>query len=475
MVDSLSSISSGGSATGISFSGVASGIDTSAIIDALTRLEQRPIDAAKKKQASLDSLSGLVNQLSSKLKNLRDKASVLATLTEGLAFSTTSSDSNKVTASSGPTAGTGTHSIEVTQLAQAASSYAAGTTAITDPTTALNNTGNITITYAGTATAVDVSGKSLNEIRDLVNSSVSGVTASVVNVGDSSNPNYRLIVAGKDTGASNTLTFNVDAGVSLNFNEITQAKNSIFSVDGITGIQRSSNTVGDYLQGTTLTFLAKTDTNTPVTLTTTTDVGSIKSKIKKFVDAYNEIATFYNSYNTYNSATKVAGAFFGDSSLSSLMARMRSNVFEGGSDFTSSTNYSSLSDIGISIQNDGTLELDDTKITEALTKDASEVLELFADSDGAGADKGIAIVFRKFAEDATTGGTDENGISYTGTLTAKSDAIKTQISSLQKTIDDGEDHLAKYTQMLKTKYAKFEEAMGQLKAQQSALLAKFGG
>ncbi|MFN0206397.1 MAG: flagellar filament capping protein FliD [Planctomycetota bacterium] len=474
MVDSLSSFASGSSASGINFSGVASGLDTSSIIAALTQLEMKPVNAAKAKQTKLNGLQTLVGQLATKLKNLRDKAAVLTTLGQGLSLSATSSDTTKIVASASPSAGTGNHSIEVTQLAQAASSYAVGGATITDPAAQQANTGNITITYAGTPTAVDVTNKSLNEIRDAINDNVDGVTASVVNVGDSSNPNYRLVVTGEDTGASKTLTFSTDPGVSLSFTSITAAKNSIFSVDGITGIQRSTNTVSDYLEGTTLTFLAPTESGKPVTLTVSTDVSGVKSKIKGFVDAYNEVASLYNAQNTYNSTTKVAGAFFGDTSVSSVISQMRSLVFNGGSEYSSHENYTSLSAIGISVQGDGTLQIDDSKLTTALGTDVKSVLGIFADTDGTGADKGIAIEFRDFATNATTGGTFENGGAFTGILDAKTTAIKSQIASLQKTIDNGEERVAKFTKTLKDKYTKFEEAMGKLKAQQSALFAKFG-
>ena len=203
MVDS---ILSGGNAAGISFTGLASGIDTQSLIDALANLEHKPVDLAIAKQKKLQSLSGLVQTLSTKLQALGTAAGQLSTLGQGLAFTVTSSDASKVNASAAPSAVAGPHTIAVSQLASGATTSFTASSVITDADTALANTGNITVTYAGTSTTIDVTGKTLDEVRDLINTNVTGVNASVVNVGASGAPDYRLVVSGEGTGAASSLT-----------------------------------------------------------------------------------------------------------------------------------------------------------------------------------------------------------------------------------------------------------------------------
>ncbi|MBI3820935.1 MAG: flagellar filament capping protein FliD [Planctomycetes bacterium] len=478
-VNSISSFSSSSSGSaGINFSGIASGIDTQAIIDALTKLEARPIDAAQQKQDLLTKLQGQIGQLSTKLTALQTAAGKLTTIASGTALSATSSDTTILTASAAAPATVGPHSIEVTQLAQASSAYLSAVAKITDPAAALGGTGNINISYSGgTAVPIDVANRSLNDIAQAINDNVAGVNASVVNAGTSANADYRLVVTGEDTGASHGLTFTIDSTVGLGSTTVSGAQNAKFNVDGITGIQRESNTVSDYLNGVTFTLTSTTQANKPVTLTISTDVTGVKNKIKDLVNAYNDIVNYYNSNNTYNSATKVAGTFFGDNSTGSIITNLRSMLFHGGSNYVqqNSGTYGSLSALGISFQSDGTLQVDDSKLTTAVGENTTSVLDLFADSDGGGSDTGIAIEIRKFAQFATTGGKDDaTGASVVGLLSAKTDSIKTQIASLQKTIDNGQAHLDSYTQQLKEKYAKFEEVMGQLKQQQATLAAKFG-
>jgi flagellar hook-associated protein 2 len=473
----VDSIQTGGNVAGISFSGtgLASGIDTQALIDALVALEEKPVQEAQSKQQGLQSLSSLVKTLSTKLGTLRDAAAALTTLGQGLAFSASSSDNTKVVASAGSNAAAGPHAISVSQLASAASSSLTASTVITDPDAVLNNTGNVTITYAGTSTAIDVTGKSLDQVRDLINSSVTGVTASVVNVGASGSPDYRLVVSGQASGAANSLSFTKDAGVDFNFNTITSAKNAMFKVDGV-DIQRDTNSISDVIPGVSFTLLNTTQTGQDVTLTVSPDVTAVKTKIQTFVNAYNDVLNFINSNSTYDAGTKVAGAFFGDSTIDSIKSQLTNMALKGGSEYTSNEGTSSLGILGVAVQQDGTLLIDDTKLTDKLNTDVTKVLDLFADTDGtAGPDKGLALEFRDFADFATNGGTDPiTGVSYDGLLVAKSKSISDQIASLQKTIDDGEQHVNDYAASLKAKFTAFEEAMTVLKAQQTALAAKFG-
>lgn len=469
MVESISNNTSG-----ISFSGVASGIDTDAIIAALTKLESKPVELAKSKQKSLQSLSALVKTLSSKLSALRDAAAGLTTLSQGLAFTASSTDATKLTASASSAATAGPYSIAITQLATAATTSVAAATTITDPDAAVAGSGNLHVTYAGSTTSIDVSGKSLNEIRDLVNASVPGVTASVINVGASESPDWRLVVTGKESGAAKALTITQDTGLGLTFDPITTAKNAMFTVNGI-AVQRDTNTVGDVIPGVSFTLLAPTAPGSDLTLTVSTDLPGVKAKIKKLVDAFNDVVSFINSNSNYDAATKTAGSFFGDNSIRTIKSTLTTLVLGGGQGFVEDEAYGTLSQLGIKLQSDGTLLIDDGKLTEKLSSDLTKALDLFADLDASGPDQGLALKFRDFATAATSGGKDPvTGVSYDGILTAKSKSLTDQITRLTKQIADGEDHVAKFAKALKLKYTAFESAISKLKAQQNALYAKFG-
>jgi flagellar hook-associated protein 2 len=248
----------------------------------------------------------------------------------------------------------------------------------------------------------------------------------------------------------------------------------MFKVDGV-DIQRDSNSVGDVIPGVSFTLLAPTATGTDVTLSISTDVSAVKTKIKKMIDVYNEVVSFINANGTYDAASKTAGPFFGDNSITSIKSNLATLFLTGGAEYAADEAFNSLSQLGVKLQADGTLLLDDAKLTDKLSTDMGKALDLFADTDASGADLGLALKVRDYAIAATSGGNDPvTGTSYDGILTAKTKSISDQLAYLTKQINAGEDHVAKFSKMLKLKYMAFESAIAKLKAQQSALYAKFG-
>jgi len=475
MADGIGSVG-GGNAAGINFSGVASGIDTEAIISALTKLERRPVDLAIAKKEKAQKTSNLIGQLISKVKSLRDQVAALGTIQSSKAFATSSSDTTKITASASSSAVPGAHTLEVSQLATAHSIRAGGSTTITDATTAFGTgAGTIQLSYDGkTGSAITLDGKSLNDVVVAINSQELGITASAVNVGTTAAPDYQLVLSGNKTGASKTISTTVTGTGLTAFSTVSAAKNSTFKVDGL-DLSRETNTIDDAITGLTFNLLAPTASGSPVSVTVSADTIGVKKKLAAIVDAYNDVIRLVNQNNTYDSTSKVAGAFFGESSVNSLLGQLRNAVVSNGSSFVSDEAYSSLGVLGIRMQDDGTLKIDDTKLNTKLSTDMTKVLDFFVDTDTSGSDKGFAAVIRELADKATLLNSDTVGSKpYEGYLKAKQSSLTDQIEDLQKVIDRGEESVDKFAKQLKLKYASFEQSIGKLKAQQQALFAKFG-
>ncbi|MBL8694560.1 MAG: flagellar filament capping protein FliD [Planctomycetes bacterium] len=475
MADGIGSVG-GGNAAGINFSGVASGIDTEAIIAALTKLERRPVDLAIAKKEKAQKTSNLIGQLISKVKSLREQVAALGSIQSSKAFATSSSDTTKITASASSSAVAGAHTLEVTQLATSHSIRAGGTATITDATAAFaTGAGTIQVTYDGTSgSAITLDGKSLNDVVVEINSQDLGVTASAVNVGTTAAPDYQLVLTGNKTGASKTISTTVTGTGLAAFTTVSAAKNSIFKVDGL-DLSRESNTINDAITGLTFNLLAPTAGGSPVSVTVSADTLGVKKKLTAIVDAYNDVIRLINQNNTYDSTSKVAGAFFGESSVNSLLGQLRNAVVSNGSSFVSDEAYSSLGVLGIRMQDDGTLKVDESKLNTKLSTDMTKVLDFFIDTDTSGSDKGFAAVIRDLADKATLLNSDtDGGKPYEGYLRAKQTSLTDQIEDLQKVIDRGEENVDAFAKQLKLKYAAFEQSIGKLKAQQQALLAKFG-
>ena len=184
------------SAPSISFSGLASGIDTSSIISQLTTVAQQPIKQLQNTQATYTSALTAWQTFNANLASLQ---SAVTTLSQPSTFSTataTSSDTTVANVTTLPGATLGDHSLSVTQLAQAQKIVS---TSVSSGSTALGDTGSFTLN--GKTIAIS-STDALTDVAVKINAAQAGVRATVVNVG----PNdFRLTLSSNQTGTANSI------------------------------------------------------------------------------------------------------------------------------------------------------------------------------------------------------------------------------------------------------------------------------
>lgn len=184
------------SLSGISFSGLSSGIDTEGIISRLIQLEQIPISRLQQRQAEIQNRQAVYGQFRTKLQALSTAASAL---NSNSAFNPVTSTSSKVevaTITATSEANAGIYNLAVSKLAQA---QKVASTAQNDSTSALNKSGQFVVN--GKAVQVDVT-DSLRSIAQKVNGLNAGVTASIIDGGAGST---YLTFTSNNTGAKNTI------------------------------------------------------------------------------------------------------------------------------------------------------------------------------------------------------------------------------------------------------------------------------
>jgi flagellar hook-associated protein 2 len=188
------------------------------------------------------------------------------------------------------------------------------------------------------------------------------------------------------------------------------ATNAAYKLNGIAGTS-STNSVTGALDGVTLSLL-KTTSGTPTTLTVTKDsTTQLVSALGSFIKAYNESAGVMKNLGYYDATTKKAGALQGNATLRSVQNETR-NLLQTKAGGTSV--YQTLSDIGVSIQKDGTLALNTTKLTAAIAADFSGVSTL------------VSKVGSSFKSSI------DNVVGSTGSITNATDGINRLISDLDK-------------------------------------------
>lgn len=156
-----------------------------------------------------------------------------------------------------------------------------------------------------------------------------------------------------------------------NMSQTATAQNAVFTVDGI-AVSKVSNTVSDVIPGVTFTLSKEAAT---ANLTVAQDTAGVSSSISGFVKAYNDLSATLKNVSAYDAATKVAATLQGDSTVRALQTQLRgmlSTAVAGSSGV-----LSSLSDIGITTQKDGSLALNQAKLDSVMSSNFSDIASLF--------------------------------------------------------------------------------------------------
>ena len=380
--------------------------DVPALVSQLMGVERRPIDKLEAKVASYETKISSFGTLSSLVSTFQTAAKGLSTSLQKA--TATPSDTSALSATAGSSAVPGNYTVNVSQLAQSQNLVAAGqassTAAIGDgsATTVTLDLGTISggtltngvysgaaFTSNGSGTAsitIDGSNNTLEGIRDAINAAALGVSATLVN--DGSGTPWRLALTSTSSGASNSIKITTSGGDGAignllgydpagtqNLTQTLTAQNASLTVNGI-AITSTSNTVSEAIQGVSLTL--KSTTTTPASLTVARDTAAINTAASGFVDAYNALASQIKSRSAYGTDGKEGGTLAGDSTLRLMQEQLR-NIFitpaSGGT-------LTSLSQVGITSQKDGSLLLDSSKLNSALSENFSDVTNLFSASTG---------------------------------------------------------------------------------------------
>ena len=453
------------SSAGISFGGLASGLDTQAIIKALVAVEERPIFALERTKTSLGKQKGLFGNLSTLLDTLTESAKALKTTADFLQMKASTSNEDILTATASSTATPGTYGVTVVGLAKGqintagAASASAGIANTTSPV-------SFSIDIDGTSHFISAN-NDLNSIASAINSDAGltedGVKAEVVDTGSgaTAGERYQLVIRGENPGSENSFTITDDDGgpgfqdfVDTLTTNLTPAEDAEIEVNGLT-IYRSSNTISDLFGGITLDLKSVPDPEQEVTITVATDGEETSAKVKELVDAYNAVVDFFEAQNALDEEGKATSPIFGDTTMRSIRGSLR-GIVGGSVSGTGNEAFQLLSQIGIKADTKGKLEFNQSKFEEALAEDENAVSALFSDSS-----TGIAARL----EDQIDLYTD----SIDGLLKTRNDGFDRRIKQTTTQIENAERRLVRYQEQLTVKYANLETLLSRLQGQGSAV------
>ena len=223
----------------ITFSGLATGVNTGTLIDDLLGLQRRPINVLESQKAGYEQKLTLFQELSGKLSALKTAATNLSTSASFFVKKASSSNETVLTATAGSNAEAGSHTIMVSSLARVTSQASAGFGATTS--NIRQGTLNITVGTTTTGITIDSNNNTLAGLRDAINGSGAQVTATIVQENATS---YRLVVTGKSTGTANAVSID-ESGLTTGtdplpgFTVTQAATNAVLDVGAVDGFFRS--------------------------------------------------------------------------------------------------------------------------------------------------------------------------------------------------------------------------------------------
>ncbi len=380
--------------TTITALGIGSGMDFNGLLDQLSAAERQKLAPLNQQKQQARTKISAYGQLQGGLSQLQVATSRISAAS---LYASVRSDisGNGVSVAAGPGAMTGSYQLDVRQLARA---YSIATEGVIDKDANLGAT-TVAITIGNEAPLsleFDQDNSSLVNIRDAINAANAGINASIVHDGGAQP--FRLVLTSSKTGSEAAIT-DIDFGglgaqLALDHDTEVSARDALLEINGIL-VTSAGNQVEGALEG--ITFVLKSEG--PASLVVSRDDQVIRGAIKDFVTAYNSLRGSMTRMNAYDAASGTAGELMGDAALrgiqSSLRQVLNDTVGEGA--------YRRLSDIGITMQLDGSLKLDEKRLSDVITQTPGGVATLLSGADGheGFADRLMQRLERMLAEDGT--------------------------------------------------------------------------
>jgi flagellar hook-associated protein 2 len=439
---------------------------------------RQPLNRLESQKSDLEIKYAVFTDLQAKLDALEDAAEALsASGTSSILRSktVTSSAESVATAVATGAAAAGRHTVFVTQLARS-HTVVSGRYDMTGTTLSSGHAGTATFTISIDGEDYDVSvaissGETdqtvLANIATAINDVADGaIVASAVHDTPST---AKLSIMSGSTGTVGAMTFTDTDGLlaSLGVTNASEATDTVggyvyadlggneldakLTIDGINVIA-SSNTVENVVEGLTVTLLSEQDAgDASVILAVDIDVGSIKEEILDFISAYNDAYSYIQTKTKVDSVTYQRGILSGDYPYIRLRATMRQAMIGIVSEVSS--DYRSLSQIGITSDRDGHFSISDSDLLEQVIEtDLSAIDGIFSSTGG------IATAI----DSLISGYTQING-----TISASKDGVNARLGSIEDSIERQESYLSRRQKVLTDQYNSLLEALYALQMEDS--------
>jgi flagellar hook-associated protein 2 len=462
----------------VSALGAGSGVDVKSLAVSLVEAERAPrkerIDnRIAKTEAKISGYGAMKFALSdlqaafAKVNDAYEFSSVTSTNTQPAAFGVSTTT----------TASVGNFSLEISQIAKAtriaSSSFLASDTSLNSGAfdlTLQESNGDLTTINVATATPSGMV-KAINASTD-----TTGFTAQLLNTGSG----YTVVVSGA-TGLSQDFTVSSTAS-DLTFlsPKLQTAQDAQFQVNGL-DMTRSSNQLSDVIDGVTLDLYGTTTVGTPARLDLNRQTGTIKDNLKLLVKAYNDFDESLEILADRTSTVEdFGGVLAGDTLLQRVRSQVRSmitsdyKIYATPGDATTeqlNPDVYAARHVGLSIDRNGLLTLDETKLDAALTDNFDQVVTMFS-----------ANANNQSIYSPAPGGLAGNAVKSidkslrsTGLIAQQSATASAQIKTYQKDLVTLEEQMTKLLARYTEQFGNMDNIVGQSSSTRASLTSSFEG
>jgi len=356
----------------LSIDGLISGINTENIISGLVQLQQRQIDRLEVRQSNIRVQQQSMQGVEGRLLGLRASMSAL-NRSSGSVFTSrqvSSSNENVVTATVNSSANVGSYSLRVTSRAAAHQIGSNGFSNVSDEIT----TGAIRFQVGDrpvTEITIDSSNNTVNGLVQAINAQSPDIVASVVR--DQASNSNRILLTSRHTGEANQITIDNQldtvpgiARPDFSGPAVQSAANATIQLGSGPGAivaQYDSNRVTGLIDGVSLNLLSVSP-DQEIVINVSRDSSQAQEAIRDFVSKFNDIIEYINDQSRYDSATEQGGPLLGNRNVANLKNQLLAMVTEAVPGVQTGLNR--LTQLGISVENNGTLRVNQTRLNDVL-------------------------------------------------------------------------------------------------------------
>lgn len=419
--------------------------DFQTIIDRAVQTQSIPLaqltDQQTEDQVTLETLQGVAEPI----QQLQSAIASLASSVTSSALAPTVSDSSAVSVTLGSNALAGNYQLQVDSLGSSTQAISTGSPqSVTDPKSQdLSSATSYTLTVNGTDTTITPTSNNLDDLVTAINDNSSlGVTASVVNVGSSSSPDYRLSLQANQLGDT---TISLSDGTNDLLQTLSTGTPALYEVDGLKQQISSNSDSVTLAPGVTATLLGTTPSGSPATISVAASTSSAQTALQNIATAYNNVVAALATQHGQNS-----GALAGDSILQ--VAQQALSSINGYS--TTSGSLGFLSAVGLDLNDQGQLTFNQSEFQSSVGSNFTALTDFIGDTTTgfvAAANSALGNLI-----DPTYGG-----------ITLQENAITKDLNDLSTKITDQTNQINLFQQNLVALLSKSDAAIASLQSQNS--------